>query len=62
MQIEFNFNKAASFIRSAAAQGAELVVLPEYQFVNQKLNVVVSSINLIDLQSDKLGAKDRRLP
>jgi len=33
MQIEFNFNKAANFIRSAAAQGAELVVLPEYQSV-----------------------------
>jgi predicted amidohydrolase len=41
MEIEFNFNKAASFIRSAAAQGAELVVLPEYQFVqarNQRLS------------------------
>jgi len=31
MEIEFNFQKAAKFIRSAAAQGAELVVLPEYQ-------------------------------
>jgi len=33
MQMEFNFKKAANFIRSAAAQGAELVVLPEYQSV-----------------------------
>jgi len=28
MQMEHNFNKAAKYIRSAAAQGAELVVLP----------------------------------
>jgi predicted amidohydrolase len=30
MQLEHNFDKAAKFIRSAAAQGAELAVLPEY--------------------------------
>jgi len=30
MQMEHNFNKAAEFIRSAAARKAELVVLPEY--------------------------------
>ncbi|OCK92707.1 carbon-nitrogen hydrolase [Cenococcum geophilum 1.58] len=34
MQIEQNFNKAASYIRSAAAQGVELVVLPEYHLTN----------------------------
>ncbi|KZM27166.1 uncharacterized protein EKO05_0004696 [Ascochyta rabiei] len=31
---EHNFNKAANFIRSAAAQGAELAVLPEYHLTN----------------------------
>ncbi|EON65327.1 hypothetical protein W97_04565 [Coniosporium apollinis CBS 100218] len=31
---EFNFNKAATFIRSAAKQGAELAVLPEYHLTN----------------------------
>lgn len=30
MQLEHNFNKAATYIRSAAQQGAELAVLPEY--------------------------------
>jgi len=30
MEIEKNFQNAAKFIRSAASQGAELVVLPEY--------------------------------
>jgi predicted amidohydrolase len=34
MQLEHNFNKAANFIRSAAAQGAELVVLPEYHLTS----------------------------
>jgi predicted amidohydrolase len=34
MQLEHNFNKAASYIRSAAAQGAELAVLPEYHLTN----------------------------
>ena len=34
MPIEQNFNKAASYIRSAAAQGVELVVLPEYHLTN----------------------------
>lgn len=34
MQLEHNFNKAANFIRSAAAQGAELAVLPEYHLTN----------------------------
>lgn len=36
MQIEHNFKKAANFIRSAAAQGAELAVLPEYHLTNWK--------------------------
>jgi predicted amidohydrolase len=36
MQPEHNFTKAASFIRSAAAQGAELAVLPEYHLTNWK--------------------------
>lgn len=31
---EHNFTKAAGFVRSAAAQGAELVVLPEYHLTN----------------------------
>lgn len=31
---EFNFNKAATFIQSAAKQGAELAVLPEYHLTN----------------------------
>jgi predicted amidohydrolase len=31
---EHNFNKAANFIRSAASQGAELAVLPEYHLTN----------------------------
>jgi predicted amidohydrolase len=30
LQLEHNFNKAANFVRSAALQGAELAVLPEY--------------------------------
>ncbi|KAK3044651.1 hypothetical protein LTS18_000714, partial [Coniosporium uncinatum] len=34
MQIENNFAKAARFIQSAADQGAELVVLPEYHLTN----------------------------
>jgi len=34
LQIEDNFKKAASFIRSAASQGAELAVLPEYHLTN----------------------------
>ncbi|KAF1841900.1 carbon-nitrogen hydrolase [Cucurbitaria berberidis CBS 394.84] len=34
MQLEHNFSKAANFIRSAAAQGAELAVLPEYHLTN----------------------------
>jgi predicted amidohydrolase len=34
MQLEHNFNNAANFIRSAAAQGAELAVLPEYHLTN----------------------------
>lgn len=39
MQLEDNFNKAAQFIRSAATQGAELVVLPgRYTPVEQTLS------------------------
>jgi hypothetical protein len=34
MQPEHNFNKAASYIRSAASQGAELAVLPEYHLTS----------------------------
>lgn len=34
MSLEHNFNKAANFIRSAAQQGAELAVLPEYHLTN----------------------------
>ena len=34
MQVEQNFNNAASYIRSAAAQGVDLVVLPEYHLTN----------------------------
>ncbi|KAF2644981.1 carbon-nitrogen hydrolase [Massarina eburnea CBS 473.64] len=34
LQPELNFNKAAGFIRSAASQGAELAVLPEYHLTN----------------------------
>lgn len=34
MQLEHNFNKAANYIRSAALQGAELAVLPEYHLTN----------------------------
>lgn len=30
----FNFEKAANFIRSAAQQGANLAVLPEYHLTN----------------------------
>ncbi|CAI6340331.1 unnamed protein product [Periconia digitata] len=36
LQLEHNFNKAANFVRSAAAQGAELAVLPEYHLTNWK--------------------------
>ncbi|RAR07927.1 carbon-nitrogen hydrolase [Stemphylium lycopersici] len=36
LQPEYNFNKAAAFIRSAASQGAELAVLPEYHLTNWK--------------------------
>lgn len=34
LQIEANYTKAASFIRSAASQGAHLAVLPEYHLTN----------------------------
>lgn len=34
MQLKQNFDKAANFVRSAAAQGAELAVLPEYHLTN----------------------------
>ncbi|KAF2268032.1 carbon-nitrogen hydrolase [Lojkania enalia] len=34
LQLEHNFNKAANYIRSAAGQGAELAVLPEYHLTN----------------------------
>lgn len=34
MQLEHNFNKAATYIRSAASQGCELAVLPEYHLTN----------------------------
>ncbi|KAF1982256.1 carbon-nitrogen hydrolase [Aulographum hederae CBS 113979] len=34
MQLESNFAKAATFIRSAASQGAHLAVLPEYHLTN----------------------------
>jgi predicted amidohydrolase len=34
MQQEENYEKAANFIRSAAQQGAELAVLPEYHLLN----------------------------
>ncbi|KAF1932993.1 carbon-nitrogen hydrolase [Didymella exigua CBS 183.55] len=34
LDLEHNFNQAANFIRSAATQGAELVVLPEYHLTN----------------------------
>ncbi|KAF2687405.1 carbon-nitrogen hydrolase [Lentithecium fluviatile CBS 122367] len=34
MQLEHNFNKAAQYVRAAAAQGAELAVLPEYHLTN----------------------------
>ena len=34
MQVENNYQKAETFIRSAALQGAELAVLPEYHLTN----------------------------
>lgn len=34
MQLEPNFQKAANFVRSAASQGAQLAVLPEYHLTN----------------------------
>ncbi|KAH0167290.1 hypothetical protein KCU67_g3947, partial [Aureobasidium melanogenum] len=34
LHVEQNFQKAANFIRSAAQQGAELAVLPEYHLTN----------------------------
>jgi predicted amidohydrolase len=34
LQPEHNFNKAAKFVRSAALQGAELAVLPEYHLTS----------------------------
>ena len=34
MQLEHNYNKAEKFVRSAAAQGAELAVLPEYHLTS----------------------------
>ena len=36
MQPAQNFAKAANFIRSAASQGAQLAVLPEYHLTNWK--------------------------
>jgi predicted amidohydrolase len=34
LQLEHNFTKAATFVRSAAAQGAQLAVLPEYHLTS----------------------------
>ena len=34
MQIESNYARAADFIKSAATQGAQLAVLPEYHLTN----------------------------
>ncbi|KAF2107913.1 carbon-nitrogen hydrolase [Lophiotrema nucula] len=34
LDLEHNFNKAADYIRTAAAQGAELAVLPEYHLTS----------------------------
>jgi predicted amidohydrolase len=34
LQIEANFSKATSYIRSAAAEGASLAVLPEYHLTS----------------------------
>ena len=34
LQVEANFQKAANFIRSAAGQGSQLAVLPEYHLTN----------------------------
>ena len=34
MQIEFNYSKAATFIKDAASKGAQLAVLPEYHLTN----------------------------
>ncbi|PSK55958.1 hypothetical protein B9Z65_4836 [Elsinoe australis] len=34
LQLDFNYSKAEKFIRSAASQGAELAVLPEYHLTN----------------------------
>jgi predicted amidohydrolase len=36
LQPEINFNKAVTFVRSAASQGAELAVLPEYHLTGWK--------------------------
>ncbi|KAF1831366.1 carbon-nitrogen hydrolase [Decorospora gaudefroyi] len=38
LEPEHNFNKAANFIRAAAAQGADLAVLPEYHLTGWKPN------------------------
>jgi predicted amidohydrolase len=38
LQPEHNFSKAVEFIRSAASQGAQLAVLPEYHLTNWKPN------------------------
>ncbi|EDU51245.1 carbon-nitrogen family protein [Pyrenophora tritici-repentis] len=38
LQPERNFNKATAFIRSAATQGAELAVLPEYHLTSWRPN------------------------
>lgn len=34
MNLDFNYNKASNFMRSAAQQGAQLAVLPEYHLTN----------------------------
>ena len=34
MHVEDNYNKAVDFVRSAASQGAQLVVFPEYFLAN----------------------------
>ncbi|RYN83917.1 hypothetical protein AA0117_g1403 [Alternaria alternata] len=38
LQPEINFSKAVEFVRSAASQGAQLAVLPEYHLTNWKPN------------------------
>ncbi|CAN9302295.1 unnamed protein product [Alternaria alternata] len=70
LQPEINFSKAVEFVRSAASQGAQLAVLPEYHLTNWKPNdpeflaVVEQSIvpgTIVESHKENSAEEDRLL-